>query len=345
MKKFLIPLFAVAIVATGCSKSGKNTVPDGPQPIKLGAGVKTRTSVESDGSGVITSPTSLTGVGFLRADNRTAADWKTAAIVDQTTASAGTGPGRIAATLTAASGNNTVTFAPLQYYHGAPTMNAYLRGYHPNSAELTKNASEFVEAKWVIDGKMDVMLSDYVSGNKATPGAAAIPVSFEHVLSKLTIKVVAENDGAKASWGDVTSMTIKGVPTNIVAVFDGEVADQYKATALTTPTADIAVWGYDAATKSTTDAAPDQLPLPVGGESDGLIFGQTMVYPAASYMITVNTVNHAGGTDSTTIPIDNEAQPGMNHVITLTFKASGITATATVQGWQDSNDGGSGSIQ
>lgn len=158
MKKFLIPLFAVAIVATGCSKSGKNTVADGPQPIKLGAGVKTRTSVESDGSGVITSPTSLTGVGFLRADNGTGANWKTATIVDQTTASAGTGPGRIAATLTAASGNNTVTFAPPQYYHGAPTMNAYLRGYHPNTATLTKNASEFVVATWEIDGKTDVML-------------------------------------------------------------------------------------------------------------------------------------------------------------------------------------------
>lgn len=341
MKKFLIPLCAFAALAAGCSRNQAGIEPPGtPEQIVLGSGVTagTRASVESDDDGVIESHTSL-DVAFIRAADGAAADWQADLHADQT--AAGTGAGRITAQLlptTAAAGSNSVTFTVPQFYSGNPTLKAHLRGYYPADAVLSYDGTGNVtEATWTVDGKTDLLASDYVSGYKGI--ASAVPVTFKHLLSKLTVKVIAENDGAKAGWGEVKSMQIQSVPQNVKILFDGVAGTQWTGIPIASPTADISVWGHKAADNSTTDAAPAQLELPVAGSGTAAVFGQTLVAPQGSYVIKIATTAH-GATEyaTSTVTIPGGAQAGHNHIITLTFKAGEIVATAVVTAWEDGQD-------
>lgn len=340
MRTKIIPIFAFALLATACSDGGDmiGTDPnkDTKNEILVGTKVTTRASVESDGDGILTLPTSLE-VAFLRAANATAANWTLATATAQT--ETGTGPGIIYATLdatTAVLGSNTILFDDAQYYHGSPTMKSFLKGYYPETATLTKAsaAPENVTATWTIDGATDLMVSNYLEGTKANAGVA-IPLEFRHLLSKITIKIVAENAAAAAGWGNVSSVVINNQPTKITHTFDGVSANAYASAIAATPDEQpITIRKVTAG--QITDAAADPLAITATSTS----FGQAMVYPAATYSITVATT--LGGTPAAiNATIDGSgAQAGMNHVITLTFKAGVITATTTVKQWEDSSDSG-----
>lgn len=340
MRKLFIPLCALTVLAAGCSRNGAgiDEPTDDRKEIVVASGVTaTRTSVESDDDGIVTSHSEL-DVAFLR-NNGATANWETDLSDAQT--ETGTGIGMITAKLkpaTTTTGHNSIAFTSPQYYSGNPTQNVYLRGYYPATASLSYDAVEKVtEATWTVTGKVDLLASDYVTGNKAT--TSAIPVVFKHLLSKLTIKVIAENDGAKASWGEVVSMKIKAVPQKVKIAFDGDDATEYTATPIATPTTDIPVWGYKAADNSTTDGTPVQLELPVEGTDPAAVFGQTMVAPQGSYVIEIETTLHNSTPLATsTVSITGEAQPGQNHIITLTFKAGVIEATAKVVPWENGQE-------
>lgn len=337
MKKSIIPVFSLILLTAACS-SENDPINGGSEKetkseIVVGTKVTTRASVESDNTGAITSSATL-DVAFLRAANATSINWTTATAADQATT--GTGPGRLYATLTPAASGNTIAFDNAQYYHGDPLTKSFLKGYYPKDATLTKasTAPEYVSATWTIDGTKDLMVSDYLEGSKTNAGTA-IPLEFRHLLSKITIKVIAENADVANRWGAVTAVKIKNQPVNITHKFDGVPADQYASALATTPgSADISIRKVTG--NQITDALADQLTI----QNVATSFGQAMVYPAASYSIEVTT--SLGGTPAPiTATIDGSgAQAGYNHVITLTFKAGEITATTTVKQWEDSSDSG-----
>lgn len=335
MKTKTISVLALALLITACSKDNdpiNGGGDDTKSEIVLGTKVTTRASVESDDDGVLTLPTSLE-VAFLRAENAETANWASALAGDQ--AVEGTGPGRIYATLkatTEALGSNTITFDKIQYYHGNQNIKSFLKGYYPEDAVLTKAtaAPEHVTATWTIDGTHDLMVSNYFSENKDKAGEA-VPIVFNHLLSKITIKAIAENDAVVKRWGNITGVKIKSQPTKITHLFSGSTEN---ALAASVPeNADIII--RKVTNGQITNDPADALGLSTTSTS----FGQAMVLPAGTYSIEVTT--SLGGTPAPIeATITNGAQPGMNHEILLTFKTGEIVATTKVTAWKDSDDSG-----
>lgn len=335
MKTKTISVLALALLITACSKDNdpiNGGGDDTKSEIVLGTKVTTRASVESDDDGILTLPTSLE-VAFLRAENAATANWASALAGDQ--AVEGTGPGRIYATLkatTEALGSNTITFDKIQYYHGNQNIKSFLKGYYPEDAVLTKAtaAPEHVTATWTIDGTHDLMVSNYFSENKDKAGEA-VPIVFNHLLSKITIKAIAESDAVVKRWGNIIGVKIKSQPTKITHIFNGSTEN---ALAASVPeNADITI--RKVTNGQITDDPADALGLSTTSTS----FGQAMVLPAGTYSIEVTT--SLGGTPAPIeATITNGAQPGMNHEILLTFKTGEIVATTKVTAWKDSDDSG-----
>lgn len=330
-------LFALALLATACSKD--NEVIDGgsdgdiKSEILIGTKIATRASVESDDDGILTKPTSL-DVAFLRAENAATANWNSAIATAQT--EVGTGPGVINATLTAttlALGGNTITFASPQYYHGNPATKSFLKGYYPRTATLTKaDASSPVIATWTIDGATDLIVSDYFEADKSSVGTP-VGLEFRHLLSKVTIELIAENDAAITGWGTISTVKINEQDAEITHTFNGEAGDQYAhGTVSGSAKKDIVIRKVEDG--QIKDAFPDSHTL----TTDTVVFGQAMVLPAAEYKIQVVTADGVTSTPATAT-ISGGAKPGMNHVITLTFKTGEITTTTTVKPWEDGTAG------
>lgn len=341
MKTKTISVLALALLITACSKDNdpiNGGGDDTKSEIVLGTKVTTRASVESDeDDGILTLPTSLE-VAFLRAENAATANWASALDSDQ--AVEGTGPGRIYATLkatTEALGSNTITFDKTQYYHGNQNIRSFLKGYYPEDAALSKatTAPEYVTATWTIDGTHDLMVSSYFSENKDKSGKA-VPIVFNHLLSKITIKAIAENAAVVGRWGNITGVKIKSQPTKITHLFNGSAEN---ALAASVPeNADIII------RKVTNGQVTNDPADALGLSTTSTNFGQAMVLPAGTYSIEVTT--SLGGTPAPIeATITNGAQAGMNHEILLTFKTGEIVATTTVTAWKNSPDSGAVDVE
>lgn len=334
MKTKITSIFALALLITACSND--NDPINGGQggaeknEIKLNMSVTTRASVESNAGGVITAPTSL-NVAFLRAPDQasataTAGVWQNAIVAAQSVA--GTGPGVVEATLNNVSNANVFAFTPSQYYNIDATMYSHLKGFYPK-VSLQKNT--YVSATWDIDGKTDVMVTNYFYDNKAVSGSSN-PVTFQHLLSKITIKVIADSDAAAASWGNVSEVVIKDTKSTVSHTFDGVTANEYVSTGSAT-TKDISV--FNASGDQVLDTKASSLAL----TTDTLTFGKAMVFPDASYNLVVKT---SGGPEAELngITISNGgAQAGQDHEITLTFKSGEILPTVKVKPWEEGGKG------
>lgn len=333
MKTKITPIVTLALLVTACS-NGDDPINDGQggvekNEIVLRTSVMTRTSVESNGAGVITAPTSL-NVAFLRAPDQasataTAGVWQNAIVAAQSVA--GTGPGVVDATLNNVSNANVFKFTPSQFYNIDATMYSHLKGFYPK-VSLQKNT--YVSATWDIDGKTDVMVTNYFYDNKAVSGSSN-PVTFQHLLSKITIKVIADSDAAAASWGNVSEVVIKDTKSTVSHTFDGVTANEYVSTGSAT-TKDISV--FNASGDQVLDTQASSLAL----TTDTLTFGKAMVFPEASYNLVVKT---SGGADQTLsgVAITGGAQAGKDHEITLTFKSGEILPTVVVKQWEEGGKG------
>lgn len=333
MKTKITSIFALALLITACSND--NDPINGGQggeektEIKLNMSVTTRTSVESNPSGVITAPTSL-NVAFLRApdhtsDTATPGVWQDAIAAAQ--AVTGTVAGIVKATLKNESGANVLAFTNSQYYNIDGTMYSHLKGFYP---EVTLQKDTYVNATWDIDGKTDVMVTNYFCNNKGV-SVSSNSVEFQHMLSKITIKVIADSDVAAASWGNVTEVVIKDTKSTVTHEFDGKPTNQYVSTGSST-TKDISV--FNASGDQVLDTQASSLAL----TTDTLTFGKAMVYPDESYNLVVKT---SGGADKTLpgVAITGGALAGHDHEITLTFKSGEILPTVKVKPWEEGGKG------
>lgn len=334
MKTKITSIFALALLITACSND--NDPINGGQggdersEIKLNMSVTTRASVESNDNSVITAPTSL-DVAFLRAPDHTSATatsvvWQDAIAAAQT--EKGTGSGVVDATLKNESNANVLEFTEKQYYNIDGTMYSHLKGFYPK-VDLDK--STHVSATWPIDGKTDVMVTNYFYDNKAVSSTPNL-LTFQHLLSKITIKVIADSDAAAISWGNVTEVIIKGTKSTVTHVFDGDAANQYKSNDATTTT-DISVFKVNG--DQVLDEKADALTL----TTNTLTFGKAMVYPEARYTLEVKT-SGGGVAELENIAIsDGGAKAGQDHEITLTFKSGEILPSIKVKPWEEGGKG------
>ena len=205
-----------------------------------------------------------------------------------------------------------------------PSGTVYCVGLYPYSTTEWTNTdasgtASNTHASHAIDGSQDLMFAPEIEGTLASRFGA---LAFTHQLTWLKINVIAENNNAISSWGNVTDITVTS-PGNRLTV------DLSTGTAScnSTPT-DIKAFEGSSALKITSQQ-----------------FGSVFCAPATSYNMTVTTTN--GGlinlgsialkqADETTLVPDAAYAKGKMFVITLNFKPiSMVEATCTLTYWDD----------
>lgn len=339
MKKLYVPVLALLTLAS-CSKSE----------------LANRPVVENDMVEIMATSKALTIETRAPFEGQIASDNTLTAVVLGSTTTADYTTRYCDGEMTFTDDNTTAaSFATPQYY---PVSDApiYLCALYPTALADWKDIA--TKAKYTFDGKTDVMAAAEVSGKKSTAMAGTVPsFTFNHLLTKLIVKVKADGDAAVGVWGDITGISL--VKANNGDVFD--TAEVTLATgAATTGTAfsnaaadGMAFYRIDAtATPAYTDNAVDDADNKIALTTTAEEAAYSLVAP----IIAENGVKHFAlkvdtklGETVTTREVSfdlykakvGEEDPavfsgdtqGKAFEITLTFKATEIVATATVTDW------------
>ncbi len=245
-------------------------------------------------------------------------------------------------------GTTAVGFATPKYYP-ADNSALYICGLYPSTG-WADPAND--ECKFTFNGSQDVMVASEQSSTKdASKGGSYPALTFKHLLTQLVVKAVAENQAAIGAWGNLTDITLTKVgsndPTSAVTVtLSAGTADE--SSAFATPlTGGMSFWVKGASPEAVF--ASQTKALTTGGEevAYSLVAPLKNATGTADYTLAVKTAN--SGTTPVAVPV-NLKQKGSNNaytastqgqkfIITLTFKATEIKATATVEDWKE--EGGS----
>lgn len=338
MKKLYVPVLALLTLAS-CSKSE----------------LANRPVVENDMVEIMATSKALTIETRAPFEGQIASDNTLTAVVLGSTTSGDyteTTPRYCDGEMTFANNTTAASFATPQYY---PVSDAtiFLCALYPTALADWKDIA--TKAKYTFDGKTDVMAAAEVSGKKSTAMAGTVPsFTFNHLLTKLIVKVKAENEAAQNVWGDITGITL-------VKAMNGDVFDTAEVTlatgaattgtAFSNPAADgMAFYRIDAAayTDNAVDDADNKIALTTTAEevAYSLVAPITAENGVKHFTLSVDT--KLGETVTTKeVSFDlykakvGEEDPavfsgdtqGKAFEVTLTFKATEIVATATVTDW------------
>ena len=254
--------------------------------------------------------------------------------------------------MTFADNTTAASFATPKYY---PVSDApiFLCALYPTALADWKDIA--TTAKYTFDGKTDVMAAAEVSGKKSTAMAGTVPsFEFKHLLTKLIVKVKAEDEAAQNVWGDITGITL-------VKAMNGDVFDTAEVTlatgaaatgtAFSNAAADgMAFYRIDAAayTDNAVDDADNKIALTTTAEEAAYSLVAPIIAENGVKHFTLSVDTKLGETVTTKeVSFDlykakvGEEDPavfsgdtqGKAFEITLTFKATEIVATATVTDW------------
>lgn len=334
MRKFLsiFTVTATLIGLAGCSQSEiTEPVVDTNQPVEIKVagktlGITSHTRAPFDGNGavaidarVIVSSTSL--------------DYTTRVANDIIKFAAGADSG----------------FDPaVPYPHS--TNSVYLIGLYPAGAVDDWTIASG-SASFTFNGSHDVMATRQVE-TKRTDGTASPTtyplMTFHHLLTRLDLRIQAENIAAQEAWGEVTSIKVKSPSTGVAVNFDIENNTRPNADFSTT----VGEFPFYAIA---TDNVFPQTPLPLKTVNPG-VQSYCLVAPKdgngsqVKYDLLVTSENHTAEypitvdlNDTSSAAFTGNTQ-GNKFEITLTFTATEIMAKATVVDWTTGGTGG-GTIQ
>lgn len=292
MKKFILSILAIAAM-TSCTKTSEDDVdPNAPVEIKLGGSITALSK-----AAVINNTFTAQVASSETTGNYTTSLWS------------GTDAGKINVN------NGSVTFSQTEYYpNDGGTV--YMKGFAP---QATINAGQVA---YTISGKEDIMVTSEISGSRTDNTGKEL--TFNHLLTQLKFKLVAEDADAITYWGSITSITVKDVEKDLVLNLNtGEL------TAATTPNKGDLEVSEDFASKALTTTAVEN--------------GYIMVLPSTTaYVLNIKTTENTGGVDVTITPV--VTVKGTAHEITLTFKRSEIASSAKTTPWT-TGDLGSGEVK
>lgn len=336
MKKLYVPVLALLTLAS-CSKSE----------------LANRPVVENDMVEIMATSKALTIETRAPFEGSIASDNTLTAVVLGSTTSADYSTTYCDGEMTFTDDNITpVSFATSQYY---PVSDApiFLCALYPTALADWKDIA--TTAKYTFDGKTDVMAAAEVSGKKSTAMAGTVPsFEFKHLLTKLIVKVKAEDEAAQNVWGDITGITL-------VKAMNGDVFDTAEVTlatgaaatgtAFSNAAADgMAFYRIDAAayTDNAVDDADNKIALTTTAEEAAYSLVTPIIAENGVKHFTLSVDTKLGETVTTKeVSFDlykakvGEEDPavfsgdtqGKAFEITLTFKATEIVATATVTDW------------
>lgn len=292
MKKFILSILAIAAM-TSCTKTSEDDVdPNAPVEIKLGGSITALSK-----AAVIDNTFTAQVASSETTGNYTTSLWS------------GTDAGKINVS------NGSVTFTQTEYYpNDGGTV--YMKGFAP---QATINAGQVA---YTISGKEDIMVTSEISGSRTDNTGKEL--TFNHLLTQLKFKLVAEDADAITYWGSITSITVKDVEKDLVLNLNtGEL------TAATTPNKGDLEVSEDFTSKALTTTAVEN--------------GYIMVLPSTTaYVLNIKTTENTQGVDVIISPV--VTVKGAAHEITLTFKRSEIASSAKTAPWA-TGDTGSGEVK
>lgn len=111
----------------------------------------------------------------------------------------------------------TITFDPSEFYENRVNDVGFLGWYPKNSDNWVKEGESLIHSDntmvYNIDGKTDVMFSDFIRGN-FTDGMPEM--SFKHALSLYKIYAYYVDEEAKEQWGNLKQVTFQNLPQQLV---------------------------------------------------------------------------------------------------------------------------------
>lgn len=339
MKKLYVPVLALLTLAS-CSKSE----------------LANRPVVENDMVEIMATSKALTIETRAPFEGSIASDNTLTAVVLGSTTTADYTTRYCDGTITFADDTNAKGFDTTPKYYPVSDATVYFCALYPTALADWKDIA--TTAKYTFDGKTDVMAAAEKEGKKSTAMAGTHPsFEFKHLLTKLVVKVKAEDENAQNVWGDITGISL--VKANNSSVFDtAEVTLATGAAATGTAFSNAAADGMAfyhinaAATPAYTDNAVDATDNKIELTTDAVAAAYSLVAP----IIAENGVKHftlsvdtkldetvttkevsfdlykakVGEEDPAVFSGDTQ---GKAFEVTLTFKATEIVATATVTDW------------
>lgn len=329
----MISIAATVAAMTACTSEGDpiDNIDNGqPVEIKLNAGViTTKAPITSNDEGLLSE--ALTGIQFVQAaDVATSPAWGDVSSVASTAEIATTGD---------------ITLTTPLYYNVDPTLKSWLIGYFPKATAEPNTSTNKGKLQWTITGCEDILLSAEASGSKKA-GETIPAIAFKHQLLQMQFKFTAEDKQAIDTWGTIESIAIKTKKSDVLE----NLPSTLTCTLASTPT--LAWEGTTQELKAfavTGGTAYTDTPItnanPITLTTTEVLGGYIMVQPLntkTDYVLEITT-SKSKAEVPITLGGDTPAA-GKAYEVTLTFKASAITATATIASWE-TVQGGSGTVE
>lgn len=292
MKKMMIAMLAVAAM-TSCSNENDGVQPDSGSPAEIKLSANVLNVLNAQTRAVVNA-----GDAF---DARFAAS--------ATTADYSSPLWNEEAAVAAA---GVVSLTNKQYYP-VDGSDVYITGYAPKSTATDGAVS------YTLTGQEDVMMTQQLSGSKAT--ATALAFEFKHKLTQLKFKVMASS--SFPTGVTVTEIKVNGTKTAAsLALKDGMLTFSGNAAPV------MAFTGKSYAVTAAGTAATEVV----------------MVEPAVPLTLDVTINDGSTTTVFSDVSITLTTKAGSSHLITLTFENQEIQATASVAPWEMGAEG-SGTIK
>lgn len=243
----------------------------------------------------------------------------------------------LAGDVAATTGQVSFTTTPKPLYNPDQSR-VWLAAYYPAGSV----SSGVVE--WSVDGKTDILYTDraWDAGTYRTPltGSVDPKLTFKHALSQLEVVCVAQAGVSlpqtQLLWGKIKRIEFMGAPTTLRYSWNG------LSTTVGSTVSDVALYAdYNGTVLVSQD-------IQASGSTSVLACGMLApVVATASESFKLRVTTQGGTADVADdivveLPISLGGTKasmgrGYKHRVTLTFKAQMITATATVEAW---NEGG-----
>lgn len=303
----MISIAATVAAMTACTSESDevDNVIDAPVEIKMSAGVMeitTKAAIEQNkafDARVIASSTSADYTSLL---------WT----------------GANAGNISVAEGG-AVTFTPEQFYPANGT-DIYMIGIAPQPTNQISAGS----VDYTITGEEDIMYANQISGNKNDKTDKKI--EFNHLLTQLKIKVLAENQEAIDAWGTITSIEVVNAPTLLtLSLKDGKIAGNSTDSDIKNLNLIGLTTGMSIPNKKDSEEAKDA--------------GYCMVLPKTTDLYQLSVVTSK---ITTAVPITlqnlTKLEASTAYTVTLTFKSTNVDVTATTGEWK-TDITGSGTVE
>lgn len=301
MKKRWLSLISGVTLLAGCTASDPFTpTPPRAGEISLGtSGVISRAPVESDGSNVPLQD--MNGIQVIRGIDGPSATGFTTAPVASTA--------RIAANTT------TMALTTRQYFQNYNT-DAHFMAFYPAPDGFASGV-----ALWTLDGTRDIMVTAPAKAAYNVHGTS-VNLSFNHLLARVDIKLVAADDATAELYGKLKKAVIT-VPSEVELTL----ADNGTATFAKKPS-------------STATATLDfgEVPLTTDGVTTNSGF---MIFPEAADLSQISLQFENPNHSETSYPLSNVTlQAGHKTLIVITVTGQQIDLTVSVEPWKPVNEGG-----